>query len=124
MIQRTLSLLVSGLVVLAGCAPTVAFMPLNTPPHTLEERAPASVEVYSTNRPTKPYVEVGVIQTESILVGGNSSLELIEAVRTEGAKHGCDAVVIDSENKGAQATAGYVARESTTGFRAVCAVFE
>lgn len=118
---------------LFGCGGTnIGWMPLNEPPRPAAPRPKNEVRMFTSARPTDPYVEVGLI-TVAIKSGwsGSTDLEMIDQVKSEGAKHGCDGVVIENENKLTQGSAYHgtyssdlTVSERTSGFRCVCIMFE
>lgn len=83
----------------SGCEPiAVTYTGLNAPPHALGERAPETVEMYMTSGPTRPYKEVAVIKVAK-RNALHSDADLINTLRTEGARHGCDAMLFTNQNK-------------------------
>jgi len=125
---RTLGVIMYGLLAFAGCGTSSAFMPLNPPPHPVTPRPPGEVQMFTNSAPARPYVEVGLI-TAAIKRdwSGAGDLEIIDALRDEAAKHGCDGVVVTGENKLASGTSnsitGVTVKQRTAGYRAVCIVF-
>jgi len=116
-----------GLVVaclgLAACGMSTAYMPLNTPPHPISAKDPSSVEIFTTSKPAQAYVEVGLIQSSiDGALSTSGTFELMQALRTEGGKHGCDAVLVTTEDKMASGN-GTVVAERTSGVRATCIVY-
>jgi hypothetical protein len=107
----------------SACGVTMSYSPLNEPPHPLEPREASSVEIFNTKPPTQDYVEVGMIQAvnESAVVPADN-LELMQMLREEGAKHGCDGIVMAGADKAA-VMPGSVAFEMTASIRAVCIVY-
>lgn len=111
-----------------ACGTSVKYMPLNPAPRALSARPAAEVQVFTSQTPSRKYVEVGLITTQKL--GGAfataDDMELIESLREEAAKQGCDGLVITGSNKMAAGSGSvvYTASESTLGFRAVCVVFE
>jgi len=106
-----------------ACGTVTTFTPLNQPPTPVAPRDPAQVEVFTTSKPTKHYVEVGVIESELAGVASEAKpKDLMQALRDEAGKHGCDAIVYTSEDKIA-ASNGLTASTGTLGFRATCIVY-
>jgi uncharacterized membrane protein len=111
----------------AACGTVAAFMPLNEPPHPLEPRPALKVEMFTTSQPTRPFVEVGLISIGiASVVSGSSDLMILADARVEAGKHGCDGLVLKSENK--MASGGNIqgqvnVSERTAGFRLVCIVY-
>jgi hypothetical protein len=108
---------------LGGCGSTVtSFMPLNESPRPLAARSVNEVKVFTTSIPKSAFVEVGLLTSGNSGLASANDFELINLLRVEAAKHGCDALVITGINKTAT-VAGASATESTANYRAVCAVF-
>jgi hypothetical protein len=81
--------------VLAGCADTVFYTPLNEAPRTLAPHSPESVEIISVTPPSWPHRNLGILQ----VVRGNpfhTLDELLAALRARAAARGCDAILIIS----------------------------
>jgi hypothetical protein len=113
-----------GCAALTACGTDVQYMPLNAAPHEMAARDPSSVELFTTGKPTKPYVEVGRIRSELASVASNSNADdLLQALRVEGGKRGCDAVIVAGTDKMASANA-MGAYEGTLGYTGVCIVYE
>ena len=58
-------------------------------------RSPQSVQIFKTNKPTRHYVEVGIVTSRP--TGGFSSAQtgdVIAGLREKAAEVGCDAVII------------------------------
>lgn len=119
------------LVLAGGCGTVSGFMPLNPPPHELRPRQPSEVEMFTSSKPDRRYVEVGLVTAAiSSTYSGADTFEVMNAVRAEAAKHGCEAVIIQDEQKVASGTATHGTyasavnvSERTGGFRAVCIVY-
>jgi hypothetical protein len=65
---------------------------LGPKPTKLEPRAPTAVEVLSSGSPTRPHVDVALLHAH--VDNFHDRGVLIEALRTEAAGLGCDAIVI------------------------------
>ncbi len=110
---------------MSGCGTVIGFMPLNEPPHPVQARPGSEVEMFTASRPTRPFVETGLItSSKASNFSGAGDFELIGVLREEAARHGCDGVIITGENKMAQGnSASMTVNESTSGFRAACIVY-
>jgi hypothetical protein len=86
------------LFLLAACAPTVTFIPTNSAPHVMAARPVSEVAVFTSERPERPFVEVGIVTAEAARgkhgVPINGMPQLIAAVRERAAEAGCDAVLM------------------------------
>ncbi|MEO0796344.1 MAG: hypothetical protein AAFX93_14335 [Verrucomicrobiota bacterium] len=102
MIIRSFLLFLSLL--LAGCGYNVIYSPLNNPV-TPEQRviagevaargptAPADVRIFFTQRPTKPYIELGIITIPTQQAVPNQE-EIFSLFRDKAAEVGGDGVII------------------------------
>jgi hypothetical protein len=101
----------SVLAVLTACGTRTAYMPLNPSPRALKARAPSVVELFTTSKPLKQYVEVGMIEVQD--VSGLTSNESVFAdLRAEAARRGCDAVIVTGRT------------ETIKGYGGTCIVYE
>ncbi len=83
-------LIAVGLVV-TGCAPQFFAAELNAPPRPMASRPVEAVEVYSSEPPTRPHVDVREIQ---VTLAVNAAGTLVDALRSEAAREGCDAIYL------------------------------
>jgi hypothetical protein len=88
----------------------------------MHTRTPSSVEILTAARPTRPFVEVGLLS--SAHAGGLSTAsdeEVLLGLREKAAEVGCDGVLVEAE------TNNYVATEHTISalkkFRAACILY-
>lgn len=113
---------------LAGCGHTTGFTPTNLPPHEMKARPEASVELFTTQPPTKPFVEVGLLtSTHSSTWSSSTDEEVLLGLRTKAAEVGCDAVVVTSETNqlsGYVASSGDVSARNFKRFRAACVMWK
>ena len=92
----SIALIVLTAAVLSGCGTTIQYTATNTSPRPLTERDPASVHVFTTGGPARPYAEVGLIQGQEDMPGSSDMPELLAEMRAEAARRGCDGLVITS----------------------------
>jgi hypothetical protein len=99
-------------------------MPAMTP------RSPEDVEVFLATKPDRPFVEVGALEARrKSIYSADDMPELIDAMRVEAARRGCDGVIIvgkDDEVFGMLTqVAGYGSGVVGTlkGFEGSCIVF-
>ena len=102
---RTFPLIVAALSLVAtACGTTTRFTPTNPAPTAMVPKAPEQVHIYTTGNPQVAYVEVGIIQSrQSSRMSTDDMPEIIQEMRKEAAKIGCDGVIINGE---ANATVG------------------
>jgi len=114
---------------ISACGSKTAYMAMNVPPHPVKARPPTEVQMFTTSKPARSFVEIGMITSTKSggQFSGASEFDLLNGVREEAAKQGCDGVVVTDENKmaagGYNSVGSYSAVESAHGFRAVCIVY-
>lgn len=88
-------MLAAASLALAACTTTnTYFTPLRAAPHPLLPRSPESVEIFAAAPPTRPHVDLALIEAaEDGGVGGGSG-RLIAKLRLQAATLGCDALVL------------------------------
>jgi hypothetical protein len=108
----------------AGCipyTPSVGFSPINEPPRSLRRRSPESVEIFASSQPTRPHVDIGIIQVSQAdctnLNPGTQGCDLawrdlFGTLRAHAALLGCDAVSV----------VGYGTSQAMS-LRAICVVY-
>jgi hypothetical protein len=113
-----------------GCGTTIVFVPLNSPPHALAMRAPESVELFTTSIPTRPYVEVGTIESQQQAYSGDDTAAIYAKMRAEAGVRGCDALVITGSNDATIVSgtttngSGSVSSRTLKGYRATCIAYK
>jgi hypothetical protein len=84
-----------ALVLAAGCGTSIQTTPLNPAPRAMPPRHPASVELFSSGAPQRAHIDVALLEAEeSSSFSIHRTQEMLNKLREEGAKLGCDAVVI------------------------------
>lgn len=96
--RRSASLvLLSGALLLFGCASIVTATPINHPPRPLVSRDPSSVLVLASEPPSEPHVDVALLQVDQYEAYNSRGMpEMIQRLREKAAEIGCDAVYIKS----------------------------
>lgn len=79
---------------LVGCGNVVSTTQLNAPPRPMSTRTPESVEVYSSTPPTRPHVDVALLQVEDLSGAGTQTPKLVAMLVQQAAERGCDALFI------------------------------
>jgi hypothetical protein len=95
---------------LAGCAAGTYIYPITIqpPPHAMAPRPPQSVEVYSSGRPERPFVDVAYLEAA---VNSYEGLDnVVGDLRTRAAAMGCDGIIFNG-------------RDAKLQFAATCIVF-
>jgi hypothetical protein len=113
---------VCGLLTTTGCGVSVGWMMTNPAPRALKPRPAEEVQLFTATVPTRSFVEHGLV-TAGVGQLGPGEFAQLGALREEAAKHGCDGLVVTSENKLAVGDGYGSAAERTSGFRAVCIVY-
>jgi hypothetical protein len=122
--MKGLALILSLLIVGCGGA-ELGFTPLQAAPRPLYARTGAQVELFLAARPTRPFVEIGMIQSQ----GGSSSgqASILAEMRGIAGQHGCDGLIIlgiAGTNEAANAAPGAIGAASTDeGYRGSCIVY-
>jgi hypothetical protein len=95
--------LLSGALLLSGCASSVTATPIHHAPRPLVARDPNSVLVLASELPSEPHVDVALLQVDPY-EGYNprGRAEMIQRLREKAAEIGCDAVYIknSAQHKG------------------------
>jgi hypothetical protein len=76
-----------------GCAASVTATPVNAPPGQMIRRSPAQVEIFTAGAPTRPHVDVALLEAEPGL-SERSTADLVARLRENAAANGCDGLVI------------------------------
>ena len=91
-----LSKLVVTSLLLAGCGTSIQATQLNAAPRPMSPRPAASVELFTTARPTQPYVDVALIEAEqSSSYSGHDTPEMLAELRVRAGDMGCDAIIFN-----------------------------
>jgi hypothetical protein len=125
---RRISLLPAAVAALALCAcgVDVTYKPTNSAPRAKQPRSGDAVQVLMSERPARPYLEVGVLEArQRSTFDGGDALELLKALREEAGRRGCEAIIVAGpSNKTVGAgSAGGVVVGTLKGYRAACIVF-
>jgi hypothetical protein len=107
---------------LAACGTAITQTGINAPPHAMTSRSPASVEIFSSGPPTRPHVDVAVLegQQQSEWSLDNQS-DIIRQLRARAAEMGCDGLVITGPDNGAAGNRDYTT--TLHGFLATCIAY-
>ncbi|WNG51182.1 hypothetical protein F0U60_48910 [Archangium minus] len=116
---------------ITGCGTRVAYMPTNTPPRMMQPRSANSVQVFTATKPERPFVEVGLIETqqESIYSVDNETT-VFTRLREEAALRGCDGLVLLGSNDGVEIVGtggmngGHTSGRTLRGYRGTCIMWK
>jgi hypothetical protein len=113
--------------------PSIVVVNLNAPPHALQGRAPETVTIFTASAPTRPFVEVALIECRREWGKTETAQEIFLRLRTAAAKTGCDGLILLGE---ANLTSGSIWPtpglngpethgdiETFEGYRATCVVW-
>jgi hypothetical protein len=110
----------------AACGTKIEYTPTNTAPRPMTARAPEQVEVFNASKPTKAFVEVGVLeaQQQSAYSRDNSSA-IMAKLRKEAGDRGCDGVIVNGSNDATVGSTyeGTGSTDTLKGYRATCIVY-
>lgn len=82
-----------------ACGTTTQFTPTNPSPRAMQSKSPDQVHVYTSSMPERPFTEVGIIQSrQSSELSLDEMPEIIQEMRKEAAKIGCDGVILNGTN--------------------------
>lgn len=109
-----------------GCGTSVTYAPMNAAPRPpTPKKSALEVEVFTTQVPSRPYVEVFSMegQKESQYSSAESA-DMIAAMRAKAAELGCDGLVTGGVTRSeATATGGNSATATIAGRSAVCIMY-
>jgi hypothetical protein len=78
-----------------GTALKLNYIETREPPRNLSLRAPEQVELFMAGKPNRPFVEVGMIESQQ---ESHDAQELVAKMRRFAGERGCDALVILGDN--------------------------
>jgi len=121
------------LIALVGCVPTGAppettpnatperYSKLNESPRLMKSRAPATVQLYRTQHPGAPYVEVGELGDT-----GSNEAEALDNLKLSAAGVGCDGLIVGSARNEVTVSGvtGTVRRVASVSLSGTCIMFE
>lgn len=108
----------------SGCGTTLGFIPTHAPPHKVYVHGADQVELFMAARPTRPYVEVGMVESQQEQYSQDTSAEVLAKMREFAGQKGCDGLVIFTSNDaeiGPQQVGG--ASRQLVGYRGSCIVY-
>jgi hypothetical protein len=119
--MRNLSMVM--MLVCLGCGTKVSFMPTNSAPRQLQARTVGEVEIFTSAKPDKEFVEVGILEVQQ---ASDFSVDNEQAVmgklREEAAKQGCDGLIITGANDAVTVMDG--TGGTLKGYRGTCIVYK
>ncbi len=121
---RRLTLTLASML-LAGCGTKVVYMPLNASPRAMKARSAAEVEVFTSSKPSRPFTEVGMIESQQeSMYSGDSPQQVFFRMRAEAAQRGCEALIVTSnDGVDGQSWEHGGAVKTLKGYRGTCIVY-
>lgn len=102
---------------------TLNYIETRQPPGRLHQRSPERVEIFMTGKPDRPFVEIGLIESQQ---GGADGVKAVIAkMRRFAGERGCDALVIFAGNDATVTSGGkdFTVSETLRGYRGSCLVY-
>ncbi|MDC0712364.1 hypothetical protein POL68_28130 [Stigmatella sp. ncwal1] len=127
--NRTRSLLLLA-AALCGCGTRIAYIPTNAPPRAMQAHSPDSVQIFTTQQPERPYVEVGLIEAQQESHSVDTEETVFTRLREEAAHRGCDGLVLLGSNDSVQIIGsgsqfgGNTSGRTLKGYRGTCIVWK
>lgn len=116
----------ASLCALLACGYRTRFVPTNTPPRAMKPRSADSVAMFTSSKPTRPFVEVGMLSSEHKgYFSSSTDEEVVLGLREKAAEVGCDGVILEAETTTEMATAGTMtaSTKAIKKFRAACILY-
>lgn len=125
MLNRYWFPLLLALGVATGCGVvTVDETPLNAPPAPMAPRDPSKVDVFTAGPPSKPYVEVAMLEARQDDMY-SSDQTTIAKLRDYAAHKGCDAIVVTGASERQEQNSLDKKQKATLkSYRATCIVYK
>lgn len=128
---RIPSLLPAGLLSIAtlallACGTTTKYTPTNPSPSQMVPKAADAVHVFTTAKPDRPFVEVGILQSrQASIISVHDMPDIIQHMRAEAGSIGCDAVLIHGVDNKTTTQVNHLGKaiETLEGFWGACLVY-
>ena len=123
--RTNVALFAALLPAVAACGTATTVAVTNPSPRPLVARPPAEVQVFSSTPPSRPFVEVAIIQArQESAYSVDEMPEIIAAMRDEAARVGCDAVLLHgASDKVVPVGDKWGSTATVEGFWGACIVF-
>jgi hypothetical protein len=106
---------------IVGCGGSeLSFTPLQAAPRQLYARMGAQVELFLAARPTRQFVEIGMIESDG---SSDDQATLLAEMRGIAGQHGCDGLIILGANETNAASGALAAPRATEAYRGSCIVY-
>jgi hypothetical protein len=112
-------------VLCTGCGTRLDFIRLNPPPKQLVQRPASEVEVFMTAKPTRDYVEIGMIESQQRAWQTDGPEVIFEKMRQEAGLQGCEGLIVNGSNDGmvVSGSGNFISGSTLKGYRATCIVY-
>lgn len=120
--MRAQLLLLSWLFAFSGCGTALSYIPTREAPRPLAAHPMLDVDIFVTGKPDRPYVELGIIESQQEQASVDTEQTLMTKMREFAGERGCDGLVIFASNDvttGGRAAAGRILK----GYRGTCIVY-
>lgn len=109
----------------AACGTALDYVHIAEPPHPPAGRSADSVEVFMAGRPSRPFVEVGIIESQQESMSLDDEQDVIAKMREFAGERGCDALAIFAGNDAnlAWGSSGTTYTETRKGYRGSCLIY-
>jgi len=110
---------------LCACGTSLSYIPTSDAPRKQRARSADQVEIFMTGAPERPYVEVGMIESQQEKMSLDDEQDVIAKMRAYAGEQGCDALAIFSGNDATVSHGGSNVNNVTTlkGYRGSCLVY-
>ncbi len=106
-----------------GCGTTVKHVELNPSPHAMIAKSPEQVEVFTSTKPERAFVEVSMIEAQQSSAFSTDTLpDIIRGLRAKAAMMGCDGIIITSSSD--QVVGNQYGTATLKGYRATCIAYK
>jgi hypothetical protein len=109
-----------------GCGTNLEFIRLNPPPKQLVRRSGDEVQMFVSGRPNRPFVEIGVIESQQQVYSQDNAADLFALMREEAGHQGCEALIVNGANDAIIVGGGGtqpVSSATLKGYKATCIVY-
>jgi hypothetical protein len=106
-----------------GCGTSLSYIPTRERPHTLYMRRPEQVEIFMTGKPDRPFVEIGMIESQQDSMSQDDARGVVAKMRAFAGTRGCDALVIFAGNDAISDPGGDLPASMLKGYRGSCLVY-
>ncbi len=108
--------------VLAACATSVTYTPLNPSPHGRRPLGKGGPDVYMSSAPDRTFTEIGMLEAQQeSAYSSDEAADIIRELKAEAVRYGCEGLIIVGANDRVVGTKSGVM--TLKGYRATCIVY-